>query len=360
MTWLEDVHHAGVAAVAAHLGFRVAETRIATVTPCPACGAEIRSTGSTSGRPDRRPPVRLSRDQLFWHCHAGACKTGGDALGFACLALFGEARLSRGDARWRELRQRLAVPDSDVPRAAPRTPPIPAAPCWPPAAEVRALWESAHPVTDDADVSAWAGRRPGLDLQQLELFDVARVLPAEVPCPRWARHAEAAWSCSGHRLLAPLVDPHGRLRSLRARHLGGGEPKELAPTGHEVGGLVLACPLARALFGGSARVTAAARERVRANGLVIVEGTPAFWGWLSAFSDADENAPAVIGIASGGWQQVHADAVAAAGESASVRVILDVDPDPGGERLADQVLPSLDIHARARRVCVERRERTTS
>lgn len=356
--WIDSVRQRGVAEVARTLGHDVADTHPPTLTPCPACGAQVRSLGETSGRPDGRRPVRLSRDGLLWHCHAGACKVGGDAIAFASYALFGRPSLPRGDAGWSVLRQRLGA---GSPRPAPAVPiPLRSLPVRPPVDEVRALWQAAGPLAEDPHVARWATGRKGIDLLRLDLSAAARVLPPSAPCPTWARRGGRGWSRSGHRLLLPLVDARGALRSLRARQLDDAPPKELAPTGFDAGGLVAACPRARRLLSGTWPDRTAARERTGGAGLVIVEGTPAFWGWLCAFSEDDGDAPAVIGISPGAWTREHADIVAAAATSGSVRVVLDVDPDAGGERLARGVLDTLGRHLRAGTVRLERRARSSS
>ena len=358
MSFLQEIREAGVAGIATTLGYQVVGRGPQVVTPCPACHLAVRSTGATSGRPDRRQPVRISRDGLLWHCHAGACQAGGSAVDFASHALFGE-RLGRGDGRWCELRARLETAPLLPPRRSQLS--ACAAPAdYPPLSDVQGLWDAARSVVGDAAASSWAATRAGVNLQRLELLDVARVLPSSAPCPIWARQGGRAWTRTGHRLLAPLVDARGDLRSVRARLLASGPRKELAPTGHDVGGLVAACPMARVLLAAGTAAAARNPEHVREAGLVIVEGTPAWWGWLSAFSDADERAPAIIGIASGGWTQAHADAVAAAASDGVLRILLDVDPDPGGERLARQVISTFLSHLRVGRVRLERRARAVS
>src|SRR5690606_13913176 len=187
---------------------------------------------------------------------------------------------------------RVAAPSPPV--AIPPRSPIPT-PSYPDRAEVAALWGACVPVLDDAE-AADVLRSRGLSPEAVELHDLARALPHGCPLPRWARSREGSWLESGHRLVLPVFDEHGELRSLRAwRVPEGAPPKRLPPAGHKAGGLVLANALGRMML------ETGARPSWWPDGhpfdVVITEGEPDLIARACWHSDADELAPAVLGIA---------------------------------------------------------------
>jgi len=182
--------------------------------------------------------------------------------------------------------------DRHAPRAPtrPLQPPKPKPPEYPPDSEVKALWESARPVTTDTSIIRALLER-GIDPDKVEGADLARVLPV-APLPPWAGVGAPkvrTWADTGHRLLFPLYDYHGAMQSLRARFVGAGEPvaKSLAPKGYQVKGLILACPVALQLL----------RAGAQAEGepVYIAEGEPDYLTVRQTRKDG-----AVIGITGAG------------------------------------------------------------
>ncbi|RYE94751.1 MAG: hypothetical protein EOO75_01155 [Myxococcales bacterium] len=217
----------------------------------------------------------------------------------------------------------------------------PALVSYPPASEVSDLWRAAGPVEQDDAAAAYLRSR-ALDTGLLDLYELARVLPAGAPCPRWARVRGLAWSVSGHRLLVPMVDATGTMQSLRAWALPGeqqlveGEelPKRVAPAGHSVTGLVMACPVAR-------RMLETGEAPAYLDGapldVVIVEGEPDFATWASGVSDASKAPPAVLGVVASAWSQAVADRV-----PEGSRVIIRTHRDAAGDRYAAAIRESLN------------------
>jgi hypothetical protein len=207
-------------------------------------------------------------------------------------------------------------------------------PIYPPEAEVFALWDSCRHVGDIREVTAWIAGR-GLDAGAVEDFGLARALPADVPLPRWARYQRQTWGEAGYRLLLPMFDRLGVLRSLRARRVVAGEgPKNLAPAGFSTGGLVMADALGRKVL------TTGQRPEGWPDGvplrIVVTEGEPDFLTWGTRFSDADETAPAVLGVVSGSWTSAIASRL-----PDGARVIIRTHLDEPGEKYAQAVHESL-------------------
>ena len=216
-----------------------------------------------------------------------------------------------------------------------RRPPV-SSPRYPPVEEVKALWELCRPVGDDLEVSRWLEGRK-IDPFRIEDFDLARALPLDAELPAWAGTHNWTWVDSNARLILPLIDVAGKLRSLRARRLGSGEPKELAATGYAVSGLILADSLSRLMLSGEPLADeSSAAALVRAVGLIVVEGSIDFLATATKFSDANQSAPAVIGIVAGSWN----DALAARVPSGTT-IIIGTDPDPAGKRYRDLITKSL-------------------
>lgn len=94
------------------------------------------------------------------------------------------------------------------------------APEYPPIAEVEALWTSCGPLRRDDAVARWLASE-GRSARDLDARDAARALPVGAACPSWARaSSRRVWSRSPYRVLFPLYDAQGVMRSLLARYVG--------------------------------------------------------------------------------------------------------------------------------------------
>lgn len=219
-------------------------------------------------------------------------------------------------------------------RAATDRKPLPAPPPeperdYPPLDEVRALLEDATPVSADAD--AWeALRGRAIDPWVTDERRLARVLGPKTKLPPWARYGRRTWVETDHRLLVPVVDHDGKLRSVRAWRLGEGDtPKRLPPAGCRASGLVMANREARAMLRGSACPLE----------LVIAEGEPDFvtsaTSWLCA----------VIGIVSGSWNDEFARRIPGRTE---VHIV--THRDEAGDRYAATIADTLGERCPVRRL----------
>lgn len=188
--------------------------------------------------------VRVGPDgTIAVRCHG--CGATGDALSLVAVASGLDVRRDFPDVlrRAAELAGRWDLID-DGRRSSARTilppRPRPAPPperTYPPLDEVAALLADAVPVADDAQAMAMLAGR-GIDGSRLD--DEARVLRVDAQIPRWATYRGQPWTMTGHRLVLPVVDASGSIRSVRAwRVVEGESPKRLPPAGHRASGLVL-------------------------------------------------------------------------------------------------------------------------
>lgn len=226
----------------------------------------------------------------------------------------------------------------------------------PPQREVVALWNACRPVAEDPAARAWLESHR-IDPERVAADNLALALPSE-GLPGWARaHLEGrmqSWAESGHRLVLPLVDVQGQLRTVLARDLTGRhrEKKSLSPLGHARRGLFLRCPAARtALWPDRVRepvaelASPAWHTDAPTRRLVVVEGEKKYLRAATLASDADPHAPGVIGIVSGSWSD---DLAALIPNGWRVRVDVDPDGEPdgpkasGGALYATKILRSLD------------------
>jgi hypothetical protein len=310
------------------------------------------------GHDDRTPSlsVRLAPDGTIW-CRCHGCGWRGDALSLVAVT-------HRLDVRrdWREVFRRGAElagrydllpaigrpgerrhtrrPETEPPR---RIIPPAHETEYPPPHEVAELLAATGRVTDDVDVRSMLERR-GLDAERVDDLGLARVLPTSVRLPRWARLGGRPWPENGYRLVLPVVDSSGQVRSVRAWRITDGDtPKRTAPRGHRVGGLVLACPAARAMLAGE-RDGLPSQLRI-----IVAEGEPDFLTWASRFSDADENAPVVIALTgSGSWSPELAARI-----PDGARVAIRTDPDKAGDDYAATIARALASR------CILRRPRVS-
>lgn len=209
-----------------------------------------------------------------------------------------------------------------------------APPAYPDACEVAALWAAAGPVEADDQAAAYlTGRK--IAPSMVDLYDLARVLPANAKAPSWARCRGRPWPAS-HRLLLPVVDHMGAVRSLRAWRIDGtddGAPKRTAPAGKALAGLILACPTARSMLAGLIPAWHSPASPLR---VAITEGEPDFLTRATRVSDASERPPAILGVVAGAW----GDALAARIPDGA-RVLIRTHEDGAGDRYAADIKESL-------------------
>jgi hypothetical protein len=206
--------------------------------------------------------------------------------------------------------------------------------------EVAALWSASLPVSAAPEATAWFTHRYGpaaaWSLQQADLWDLARVIPAGLRLPRWARSRGGPWTRTGHRIIFRLWDHTGQAVSLRARSVEATTaPKSLAPSGYSVKGLVLADPLAQQLLGGTCPTWWQPRQ------VIIAEGEPDWLLWALRQRETDEQGPGVLGIESGAWSPQIAARI-----PTGASVVIRTHHDEPGERYAQQIAASL--HGRCR------------
>jgi hypothetical protein len=192
---------------------------------------------------------------------------------------------------------------------------------YPPAAEIRWLWQHGGPPADDPEVSGYLVRRK-IDPVLASALRLVRCLPSGARLPRWARYGRQSWAETGHRMLLRVFDHEGRTRSVRAwRVTEGDSPKRLPPAGHLTAGLVMANRPAWEMLAG--RDTAPLR-------LLVTEGEPDFLTWATKVDDG------VIGLISGSWSEAFAARVPRGSE-----VPIMTHHDPAGDRYARAVFESL-------------------
>ncbi len=240
-----------------------------------------------------------------------------------------------------DLARRPDIADELAPRpiVAPRavgSPNLAATTAYPPADELQALWTACGACADDVEVSALLENRC-IRPAWVDDFQLARVIRVGAALPHWAsfrgaRAHRVPWTQTGHRLLLPVYDETGCMRSVRAWCVRPTEdPKRLPPAGFRASGLVLAC-------GGAVTLLAMGRAREVPSPMrvLVVEGEPDFLTWATRFSDADANAPLVFGVVSGAWTEAVASRI-----PDGARVIIRTHHDAVGDGYAELVRRTL-------------------
>ena len=203
---------------------------------------------------------------------------------------------------------------------------------YPPASDVDRVLTFCTMVEKDEEVSAWLRSRK-LDPSEVDVRGLAYALPKSAPTPPWARFAGKTWIETGHRLIVPLVDHLGAVRSIRAgRVVDGDTPKRLPPAGHKISGLVMADAMATdVLKAGLWPEDSPWRPQ-----FMIAEGEP---DWLTIATMLElSRGPqcAMIGIYSGAWT---ADFARRIPKRSSV--IVTTDQDAAGDKYAKLIAESL-------------------
>lgn len=207
---------------------------------------------------------------------------------------------------------------ADRPKPKPLAPPDPPLPHMP-IAEVRAVWERATSARDDRATSAYLVRRV-LDPEIVTARSLARVLAA--PVPPWAIYGRRSWLETGHRLIFRVFDAWGNAKGIRGSCVEKNDtPKRLPAKGYRAAELVLANRAAWAMLRGDAPPK-----------ILIAEGET---DWLTLATVQPEEVP-VLGIGSGSWSPNFAAAI-----PRNADVYIYTDPDPAGDRYAQNIIESL-------------------
>ncbi len=325
--WIDDAKALSVTDAARLLGVTTARAGM----PCPGCSAPRR------GKRDPRPPATFGRNS--WRCWS--CSASGDALDLVSFTLTGR-KLSADHDQQATVRAWLVDQGITTARDQPRRPQLRAVPAepppsesWPDRAEVDAFWNSCRPVAADPACMAWLQRRYGEHASRLiavlDHLSAARSIPTSAS-PSFARFGGRRWSEAGYRLIFPLSDAEGQLRSVRARDVGlrtdNRQPKAVPATGYGCRGLVLACDRARALLSGAP--LPAHWPPGRLPRITIVEGETDWMAWISRRLTVTD--PALIGVYSGAWLDEHSAALPH-GTILAVRT----DDNDAGHRYADSI-----------------------
>jgi len=196
-----------------------------------------------------------------------------------------------------------------------------------------AFYTAGRPISEDAEVVAYLEDRYQDHAERLvallDHLDLARVIP-DTPAP-WARIFGKTWQQQGFRLMFPLVDATGQMRSMRVRRttLGPSElPKALPPVGYGCRGLVLACDRAVALL---RRDIPAAWPEGLLHRVTLVEGETDWMTHLILRKTPTD--PALIALYSGAWLPDHSAALPQ-GSILTIRT----DNDEAGHRYAEGVV----------------------
>lgn len=336
--WVERSRGADIRAVARELG-NIVYRRY--VQRCPLCGIE---RAARRGR-DRliehgNTGVGVTIDGRGWRCFA--CHEGGDALDFVALTLSGRRLRDTSKAECQEIREwveeYLGLASDAEPSRASRSShtvsddqDVEAEPNYPLRSSIAKLYAQLERVDTVAAVRDYLVRRK-IDPTAVADLGMAHAIP-DRPCgplPSWAN----AWWRTGHRLIVPLVDVAGEVRSVVARYVGRDSevPKSLPPSGgYERCGLVIACPLAQQLLALGTRPDWWPADRTLE--LVIVEGEIDALALSTHWSDAASEAPATMGVLSGAWRQAHANRI-----PPGTTITIATDPDEAGDRYSEQIL----------------------
>lgn len=279
--------------------------------------------------------LAVGRDGTLW-AHCFGCDFAGDVL-----SLINETLGLTSTRAVIELAAELAgVSASATPLPPHRLLPATPEPTYPPVDEVHALFDacvvrSAHgelaSLYLDPELEIYLRGR-AIDPERAWRCGLIYHLPKNAQVPSWAR-CGVPWPRSGHRLLVPLFDAHGEMRSVRAWRPGSESPKRVAPKSYTTRGLVCADLWGQALLRGEGT-----NPKV-----VIVEGEPDFLTLASRGRLLDVR-PAIFAVSSGSWTH---DLAARIADGSTV--IIATDPDSAGDRYAEEIARTLVPRCRVMR-----------
>ena len=279
--------------------------------------------------------IQLRDGLILWHCHG--CDASGDAISLVTAArgmsmrgpgfrdvLIESARIAGLWSAVSALESGVDAADGpSLSRTAPRTNPDPVEATRTYPDDAGAFWGSLDALETEELACGYLCSR-GISHERADAAGVLRVIPSGMQLPQWARYRGRTWIETGHRLVVPVYDAGGTIRSVRGwRIIDGDSPKRLPPGGHKASELVMADEWALAWLRGQRRP-----ERV-----VISEGEPDFTVWATRLNDPNT---AIIGIVAGSWHAALANRF-----PIGCRVDVRTDHDQAGDRYFAEIESSL-------------------
>ncbi len=278
---------------------------------------------------DNPEAFSLNPETLLWNCFTQC--GGGDAVDFVMKAeglgfvgavtrlaeLAGVSYLLVDGPRAHSGPRPVRAPIPRIPHTSPKRHPQ---------EEIQAFWNQCSPVTEDTEVSECLRKRC-IDPATVEERDLARAVPKTGRLPWWARYCGKAWNEAPqqYRLVVKMFGAAGRLESFHA--------------------LVMADALGQRMLEGSALGDGSpASQLVASCGLWVMEGTPDFLTRATDFSEAAEDAPAVLAIFAGCWTEQIAARV-----PDGTLVAIDTHADAAGDRFAQLIADSFARRCKLKR-----------
>jgi len=306
--YIDRLRDADVLTIAAQLGIEIIESRGTSPGSfaCPACNAERRHGERIRGA------CGVTANGCGWRCFE--CGVTGDAIGLVHWVLCGRAQEACSATDKAKVRAWVDRRDGVEPRERPPLRLVRKPPEYPPAEKIARVWAECVRVDEEPDVCHWL-RSKRVDVDLVADRDLARALPSDSSeAPKWAR--------GGWRLIVPLRDADGAMRSLKARRIVSGDgPKSLSPSGHSAVDLAFFDP------------HIAAAERA-----FFIEGEKKLLQVTTLFPEA-----MVIGVGSG---MITAELVARV--PAGAEVLLCTDPNGAGAEYATKLARLLAATQRKR------------
>lgn len=260
--------------------------------------------------------------------HCFGCELGGDV--FTLIA-----KIHNLDPRRefpRVVAEAAALCGERIAEPLPPRRPAPQPRLLPPRVEVKRLWASCTPITDDIDLARQLKARD-IDPDVVTDRHLARALPSQGPLPGWAHGESRGWQ-ERHRCILPLWNPAGELVSLHARSIAPlkEHSKGLLPAGYSARGLFLADSFARQILKAGIPRWWPRSEPPR---IFIAEGGIDFLTVATHYSDA-EDYPAILGILAGSWSDALAQKI-----PPGCCVAIKTHEDEAGRRYRDRIAASI-------------------
>jgi len=198
--------------------------------------------------------------------------------------------------------------------------PLPDRP-YPPNSELERFWTECGSVVKETSANRILEARK-LNPDEVDRYGLAKAITSNQWLPTWAASGEEpdkkSWRFTGHRMIVPVYDCTGSMKSVRAWRVEGNSPaKRLPPSGFRANGLVMANSYAQELL----------KKKKGPCKILVAEGEPDFltvstkWFYVP-----------VIGLTSGSWNEEFAKKIPLGSE-----IVIMTHHDKAGDKYAEIV-----------------------